>query len=253
MKVNRSVAPSLFTILNIVCGFLSIINSADERFIIASWLIILAAIFDSLDGMMARLTRSASEFGVELDSLADVISFGAAPSFLVYRLHFHLFDGFGVLLSALFMICGALRLARFNVQLVGFDKKYFIGLPIPSAAITFASFVVLFYGETGLSSLHKSILIPLVLVLSLLMISTVRYETIPDFSKRAIKQHPIKFSLFLVGLLLMIVTAGKAIFPLFALMIVLGIVRSIVYSIKHIFHHVETENEKDAEVTSFDI
>lgn len=253
MKVKRSLVPSLFTVLNVVCGFFSIINSADERFVIASWLIILAAVFDSLDGMLARLTRSTSEFGVELDSLADVISFGVAPSFLVYRLHFYTFDGFGILLSAVFMICGALRLARFNLQLVGFDKKYFVGLPIPSAAITLASFVVLFYGETGLGILQKSILIPLVIALSLLMISTVRYEVIPDFSRRAIREHPVKCSLFLVGLVVMILTSGKAIFPLFMLMIVCGIVRSILYSVRHILHHVEAETDEEAEATSFDI
>jgi CDP-diacylglycerol--serine O-phosphatidyltransferase len=253
MRVNRAVVPSIFTVLNLVCGFFSIIHSADDKFVIASWLIILAAVFDSLDGIMARLTRSTSEFGVELDSLADVISFGAAPSFLVYRLNFHFFDGFGILLSALFLICCALRLARFNVQLVGFNKKYFSGFPAPSAAITLTSFVILFCGETGLSSVHKSVLIPLVMVLSFLMISTIRYETIPAFTRRSIKKHPVKFGLFVTGLVLMVATAGKAIFPLFALMIVLGVLRSVIWTIRHIILHVDAESEEEAEVTSFDI
>jgi CDP-diacylglycerol--serine O-phosphatidyltransferase len=87
MKITRKVIPSFFTTLNIFCGFLSIIFTSQGQLSIAAWVIILAAIFDSLDGVLARMTRTSSQFGVELDSLADVVSFGAAPSFLVYQVY----------------------------------------------------------------------------------------------------------------------------------------------------------------------
>ncbi len=87
MRITRAVVPSLFTILNIFCGFLSIVNAHEGHIQNAALFIILAGIFDSLDGLMARITRSSSQFGVELDSLADVISFGAAPSFMIYNAH----------------------------------------------------------------------------------------------------------------------------------------------------------------------
>ena len=134
MKITRAVVPSLFTTLNIFCGFLSILSVAQGHFQTAAWFIILAAIFDSLDGVMARITRSSSQFGVELDSLADVVSFGAAPSFMVYQAHLYTLGNWGIIIAALPVVFGAIRLARFNVQLVGFNKDYFNGLPIPMHA-----------------------------------------------------------------------------------------------------------------------
>src|SRR5512135_94396 len=101
MKITRAVVPSLFTTLNIFCGLLSIVNAHENRADMAAWFIILAAIFDSLDGVMARITRSSSQFGVELDSLADVVSFGAAPSFLVYQVYLGQIQHWGILIAAL--------------------------------------------------------------------------------------------------------------------------------------------------------
>ena len=127
MKITRAVVPSLFTTLNVFCGFLSIVSTHHGQITNAAIFIILAAVFDTLDGMMARITRSSSQFGVELDSLADVVSFGAAPSFMIYRAELSAWANWGLLISALPLIFGAIRLARFNVQLVGFDKEYFNG------------------------------------------------------------------------------------------------------------------------------
>ena len=86
MKITRAVVPSLFTVLNMFCGFLSIVNSGEGQYDVAAWFIILGGIFDSLDGVMARITRSSSEFGVEFDSLSDVVTFGVAPAFLVVKM-----------------------------------------------------------------------------------------------------------------------------------------------------------------------
>ncbi len=96
MRITRAVVPSLFTTLNIFCGFLAIISAQEGHIRHAAWFIILAAIFDSLDGVMARITKSSSQFGVELDSLADVVSFGAAPSFMAYMAYLHSFDNVGI-------------------------------------------------------------------------------------------------------------------------------------------------------------
>src|SRR5947208_578205 len=146
IKITRSVIPSLFTVMNLFSGFIAIKTAfMDSDFEKAGWFIVLGALFDTLDGLMARLTHSASEFGVELDSLADVVTFGVAPSAIIYKLYFFQFETIGILIAALPAICGALRLARFNVQLVGFDKDFFKGLPIPSAALLIVSYVTFHY------------------------------------------------------------------------------------------------------------
>ena len=133
--------------------FFQLYITSQGQFSIAAWVIILAAVFDSLDGIMARMTRSSSQFGVELDSLADVVSFGAAPSFLVYQVYLHTIEPWGIFIAALPVVLGAIRLARFNVQLVGFDKDYFNGLPIPMQAITVCAFILQFdRGNIGTDS-----------------------------------------------------------------------------------------------------
>jgi CDP-diacylglycerol--serine O-phosphatidyltransferase len=147
MKITRAVVPSLFTVLNAFCGFLSILNSSQGKIEMAAWFIVLGGIFDSLDGIMARITRSSSQFGVELDSLSDVVTFGAAPSFMVYQAHLSTLGSLGVLMSSLPLVMGSIRLARFNVQLVGFEKDYFKGLPIPAAAIALCAFLLQYYAE----------------------------------------------------------------------------------------------------------
>ncbi|MEK9135770.1 MAG: CDP-diacylglycerol--serine O-phosphatidyltransferase, partial [Bacteroidota bacterium] len=244
----------LFTVLNMFCGFLSIIYAGKGDFLQASWLIILAAGFDALDGVMARITRSSSQFGVEIDSLSDVVSFGAAPAFLVYQAHLHTFDGFGILLSSLLMVFAGLRLARFNVNLVGLEKDHFIGLPTPASGLTVASFMINYWNPTtGLDG--AAILLPyLVAVLGLLMVSKVKYDTLPKISRRAVEKEPWKFIFLALAIIVVFVSAGEAIFPLFVLFITLGIVRYIGSTVKHILHHEQKRKEEEsAEPTSVDI
>ncbi|MEK6565926.1 MAG: CDP-diacylglycerol--serine O-phosphatidyltransferase, partial [Bacteroidota bacterium] len=112
MKITRAVVPSLFTVLNIFCGFLAIIYISRGRIEMAIWFILLAAAFDSFDGIMARITRSSSQFGVELDSLADVVSFGAAPAFMIYQAHLQTMENWGIIVSSMPLVFGAIRLAR---------------------------------------------------------------------------------------------------------------------------------------------
>lgn len=253
IRISRAVIPSFFTILNMFSGFMSILSSADKDYVSAAWLVLLAAIFDTLDGVMARLTKSSSEFGVELDSLSDLVSFGVAPSFMIYRLGLHSLGPIGTLSSAMVMVFGGLRLARFNVQLVGFDKEYFKGLPIPSSAIVISSFVLCFCKGGTLNT--DPLLLPIIAVaLSLLMVSTVRYDTIPKFSRRAIRLHPLKFAIFVILLVIIVATLGKALFWLFVLYIIGGLIRWLIEHVKSLlFPPKHDKEEEDVELSSFDI
>jgi CDP-diacylglycerol--serine O-phosphatidyltransferase len=225
-RITPSVIPNLFTAMNMFSGFFSIITASQGNYKYACWLIVVAAVFDALDGFMARLTKSSSELGVELDSLSDVVSFGAAPSFILYKTYFYQFDTLGIILSSLPMIAGGFRLARFNVQLVGFDKAYFTGLPIPSSALTIISFTLGFYND-GFNGIEKHFVIPLVLVLSFLMVSKVKYDTLSKYSITNFKKNPYLILVYLLVFVLLVFYTVKGLFFIFVLMIAFGIFRQI--------------------------
>ena len=254
MKITRAVVPSLFTVLNAFCGFLSILNASQGRIEMAAWFIVLAGGFDTFDGIMARITRSSSQFGVELDSLADVVSFGAAPSFLVYQAYLGTLGSLGVIISSLPLVFGAIRLARFNVQLVGFEKDHFKGLPIPAAAITICAYLLQYNTEIGgLNGWTHDGLTALVLVVSLLMVSKVRYDTLPKFSRRGFRAHPIRLSAFLIAGLIVLVSKGNLLFPVMAAFIGYGILRGGYEWFRSMAAHVKEEPEEESEISSIDI
>ena len=258
MKITRTVVPSLFTALNIFCGFLSIIYTSQGQFSIAAWLIILAAVFDSLDGIMARMTHSSSRFGVELDSLADVVSFGVAPSFMVYQVYLRTIEPWGIIIAALPVVLGAIRLARFNVQLVGFDKDYFTGLPIPMQAITVCAFILQFGGEMfGTESFAGIGLSALVILLSLLMVSHVKYDTMPKLSKLQLKLHPWKFSIIALAMLAVVLSEylleKNYLFQMLMLYVLFGFFRAAVVGTKKIFLKPVNEPVKTRKLSSIDI
>jgi len=175
-----AVLPSLLTLGNMICGFLAIGYSSVGDFNRGAWLILFAMVFDALDGKLARMASSASDFGGQLDSLADLVSFGVAPAFLVQSICTHLPAKIVWLFCAVFVTCAALRLARFNVE-TGHEEEhhaYFKGLPTPAAGGMIASLVALHFDLKGLEYdlllLIKSL--PFVtLALSGLMISKIRY------------------------------------------------------------------------------
>lgn len=241
--------------LNIFCGYSAVVHTAQDAYFQAAWFIILAAIFDTLDGIMARITKSSSSFGVEFDSLSDVVSFGVAPSFLVYQAHLSSQGGIGLLISSMPMIFGALRLARFNSQLVGFSKDFFRGLPIPAGAMTISAYVLAFYVEgAGFGGFQGSFLAPLVAVLSLLMVSTIRYDMIPQVSRKGIRQHPVRFTIMVVVVTSIVVTKGAALLPFFGLYIVSGPLRYLIHFIHNALHPGNKELKEDEPgMTSVDV
>ena len=172
------ILPNLFTASSIFVGVISIVEASKGHFILASWLVLLALVFDGLDGRVARMTNTSSQFGVEFDSLADIISFGIAPAMLLYFFIGHEFGRFGILVSALYVIFGAIRLARFNISTAKTDPHVFIGLPIPAAAV-FLSMWVLLFNKYTLQE-YSIILLFLALGVALLMVSNFRY---PSFKK----------------------------------------------------------------------
>lgn len=229
-RVTRSLIPNLFTSMNMFSGFLSIINASEGRIIYAAWLIIIAGLFDTLDGVMARLTKSSSEIGVQLDSLSDLISFGAAPGFLIYVTYLHNYNAMGVLISSLLLLLGGFRLARFNVQLVGFEKSYFKGLPIPTSGITISGFILAYYDKnTGFQEPFSSFIIPMIIILSLLMVSKIKYDTFPKFNLQGLKEKPLQISFLITAILILIITSGKALFYIFSIMVLFGIFRHIYF------------------------
>ncbi len=186
IKKGIYLLPNLCTTASLFCGFYSIVSSLKGEFVTAAWAILAAGIFDFMDGRIARLTKANSEFGVEYDSLVDLASFGLAPGVLVYTWALQPFDRIGWLAAFLFFACGALRLARFNVQSDNVEKRYFQGLPIPVAAYVLATFVIFHDYLYDIPPLKSWFVLVMTVVLALLMVSTFRYYSFKqvDFKSR---------------------------------------------------------------------
>ncbi len=219
----KKLIPSLFTILNAFCGFLSIIESSNSNFNLAAYFIVYASIFDMLDGIVARILKTSSDFGVELDSLSDVISFGAAPSFLLYNLYFSQLNSFGLFLSSLVLIFAAIRLARFNVELVGYEKDKFFGLPTPITAITLVSYTVPYHNNIFSTGTSEIVIVILSVALPLLMVSKFKYPVLPKVSVSSIKKNKLVFSILFIFIVVSIITKGYAVFPICIIYISSGI------------------------------
>lgn len=219
-QIPRAAVPSFFTLMNLFSGFLALTQIHEGRFDHACWLIVLAGFFDLLDGMMARLTNGQSLFGVELDSLSDVVSFGVAPAYLVYVFGLSELGVLGLIVASLPALCGAVRLARFNVAFDGEKKDYFEGLPTPAQAMCIVA-LILNVNDAGafyrFSLTNESTLIPIVFVLSGLMVSNISFDAIPKPSLRYLRAHPYKALAYGVALLLLVFLQQ------FGLLIVLGI------------------------------
>jgi CDP-diacylglycerol--serine O-phosphatidyltransferase len=177
--------PSLLTTGNLLCGFWALVLSSQSRFTEAAIALFVAMVMDMLDGKVARLTKTTTQFGVEFDSLADVVSFGVAPAFMLYAFALAPLGRAAWLGAFLFAICGALRLARFNVQSGVSDRRYFVGLPIPAAAGIVAS-VVLLLGDDEIPRWLGALIAAGTYLVAILMVSTFRYYSFKeiDFARR---------------------------------------------------------------------
>ncbi len=227
--MKKSYIPNTITAFSLFSGFLSIIFTSKGDFQLAAVMIFLAAIFDLTDGIVARLLKTSSQFGVELDSLADIVSFGAAPAFLIFSFHLYKLNGIGIIISSLLLIFGALRLARFNSQLVDLETKGdFKGLPIPLSAITVAMFVYYVYNNGEFVQPLFYVSIPLVIILSILMISNIKYSAFPKMNRSTLRGKPYYLGLAIVGLILTFLTDGTALFYIFLGIVLFGIIRHFV-------------------------
>ena len=169
------ILPNLFTSASLFGGFYAIIASIQGRYEAAAIAIIISAVLDCLDGRVARFTGTASHFGIEYDSLSDLVAFGVAPAILAFLWALEPFKRLGWLAACLYVICGALRLARFNVEKSSSDSSYFKGLPIPAAAICISSMVLFAADINSMSEIRHKIIIFMIYFLSFLMVSSLRY------------------------------------------------------------------------------
>jgi CDP-diacylglycerol--serine O-phosphatidyltransferase len=230
------VLPNLFTLSSVFLGFYSMTLAAGDAspsdLNQAALAIFFALFFDAFDGRVARMTKTQSDFGVQLDSLADVISFGAAPALLVYRWALAPLGFLGFFLAFAFAACGALRLARFNVLAQRGDKgssRFFVGLPIPLAAGALAVLVIAHYRATGGAAEGPTVTLAatLVALLSFLMVSTVRYRTFKDVHVSR-KSAAVFGFLCLAGLAVGIATRASFVIPVYmAAYIVMGLAETL--------------------------
>lgn len=212
MKKGIYILPNLFTTGNLFCGFWAIISVFQEKFFYAAVAILLACVFDVLDGKVARLSGATTKFGVQYDSLADLVSFGIAPALLAFSWALRPYGRFGWLAAFLFVACGALRLARFNVQSSSGEIKYFKGLPIPSAAIMIALTILLYLRLIETRLVKDIVILIMIYILAFLMVSNIRYFSFKELNLG--KRKP--FSIFIFVILSMIVIIMEPVIMLFA-------------------------------------
>lgn len=228
--IPRSVVPSFFTLMNLFCGFLAIVQIYEGQVVYAAWLIVVAGMFDVVDGFMARVSNGASDFGTELDSLSDVVSFGVAPGFLIYHFSLNELSTLGLILSSFPALFGAMRLARYNVEARNGERNdYFKGLPIPAQAMILVAFVLLFSdGDPFFDSLKNgvnTVLIPTVIILSGLMVTTIPFDKIPRFNRKMGHQDRIGVLFFLLYLILIMIFRHYGLMIAFGIFILRGVGR----------------------------
>jgi len=244
MRITRSIIPNLFTLANLFSGFSAIIAISEGDLNKAGMFIVLAGLFDVLDGTMARLTKSTSELGVELDSLCDAVSFGVAPSFLLYKTILFTLGPTGILIASLSALAGVYRLARFNVQLAGFeDKLYFTGMPIPSGALTLVSYG-LFIAPSGIIPIEALIPVTsiIIMIVALAMISTVKFDNLPRPTLGSLKERPFMFVLAMIAFAVSVYSKGEYLFYVMALYISWGLIRGLIMLIGN---RVNVDQERD--------
>jgi CDP-diacylglycerol--serine O-phosphatidyltransferase len=220
------VVPSVLTTANLFCGFYAIIAALREDFYQAAIAILVAVVFDGLDGKVARLTKTTSNFGVEYDSLADLLSFGLAPSLILYLWALEPVGRFGWIAAFIFVICGALRLARFNVQVGQSPGFHFTGLPIPAAAGMVASLILLGKDIIAFAEPQPVVTLGIACGLAFLMISNIKYRSFKNMRLKG--RHPNWLILMIIPTFALIFKPELLIFAVFVVYIVSGPVEQVV-------------------------
>jgi CDP-diacylglycerol--serine O-phosphatidyltransferase len=229
MRKGIYILPNTVTLCGLFCGFYAIMASFKGQQVYGAWAVLVAVIFDGLDGWVARVTHTTTRFGIELDSLSDLVAFGVAPAVLIYGWGLHGFGRIGWGASFFYVICGALRLARYNVQMGSTESKAFTGLPIPGAAVMIST-IILFYTEVLGDMEGRNIIILLVpFVLAGLMVSTFRYHGLKEISSK--KRMPFWLLVAVVTALVLIFMYPEVVLFLFSsVYIASGLIeRSILY------------------------
>ncbi|NLN38903.1 MAG: CDP-diacylglycerol--serine O-phosphatidyltransferase [Smithella sp.] len=230
-KKGIYVLPNLLTTASLFMGFYSIVASIQEKFFWAAVAIFASLVFDGLDGRVARITNSTSKFGAEYDSLSDLVAFGVAPALLAYVWAMSFYGKLGWMAGFLFVACGALRLARYNIQIGIIDSKVFNGLPIPAAASVIAATVIFFHDIGVEGTFHNPGVVIMVSALSLLMVSNIKYYSGKDM--KLFSRMPFRAFLVVVGVILIVVYKPEvAIFIFFVTYGLSGPVWWIVKTIK---------------------
>src|SRR5687768_2147285 len=235
-RMRRAVVilPSGLTLANLFCGVFAIVSASRGQFDFAGLLIVLGGVADALDGRVARATGSGSRFGSELDSLVDIVTFGLAPAFIMYFAVLNR-EGWDWLIAFFYVVCAAIRLARFNVEQAGRAKRYFHGLPSPAAGMTLATYYWFsqssLYSETILGDLPWHFWLRfLMLALAFLMISNVSYPAVPTIGYRKISE--ILGSLVVVGTIIgMIVLRKQFYFPALVIYVLYGVAKTVFFGL----------------------
>jgi len=217
--------PNTLTLCGMFCGFFAILSAINGNFLYAAWAIVLANVFDGLDGWIARLTNTTTRFGIELDSLSDLVAFGVAPAVMMYKWALVPFGRWGWAATFLFVACGALRLARFNIQTGMPGSKSFKGMPIPGAATVMASIVIFYYDFWKGVPEQNVFFLVITILLSLLMVSTIRYHGLKEIDFR--EKKPFWFLIvFVIILFVLFVHPSTAIFIFAMAYLVWGIIEN---------------------------
>ena len=218
MRRGIYILPNLLTTGNLLCGFWSIISVFQERFYLAAVAILLAAVFDVFDGKVAKLSGTTSKFGMQYDSLADLVSFGIAPALLAFSWALRPYGKFGWLAAFLFVACGAIRLARYNVLASTGETKYFKGLPIPVAAAMIAFTILLYFQLIETDWVKDIVILVMIYILAFLMVSNIRYFSFKELNLA--KRKPFSILIFVVLSLTVIVMEPVIVLSAFILLYV---------------------------------
>jgi len=220
MRKGIYILPNLLTTGNLLCGFWAIISVFQEQYYYAAVAILLASVFDAFDGKVAKLSGTTSKFGVQYDSLADLISFGVAPALLAFSWALRPYGKFGWLAAFTFVACGAIRLARYNVLASAGDTKYFKGVPIPVAASMIALTILLYLRLVETGWIKDIVILVMIYILAFLMVSNIRYYSFKELGLA--KRKPLSSFVFVVLSLIVIVMEPVVVLSAFVLFYVLS-------------------------------